>query len=67
MGFTLDDIAEYLDLYDAEPAQSQQMQHILKKVDASIANLNQKMVDLQSTLDELKAIRARLKATTRKQ
>lgn len=59
LGFTLQDIAEYLSLYDADPEHVTQTKHMLKKVEATIADLQQKRADLDRTLRELKEIRAR--------
>ncbi|MEE9587567.1 MAG: MerR family DNA-binding transcriptional regulator [Hyphomicrobiaceae bacterium] len=67
LGFSLDDIADYLDLYDADPNQSQQIQHLLGKVEGSIAGLEQKLTDLQSTLKELKDIRGKCKTALKAQ
>jgi DNA-binding transcriptional MerR regulator len=58
LGFTLEDIAEYLALYDADPAQVTQTRLLLDKVDAHIADLNSKRADLDRTLEDLKEIRA---------
>jgi DNA-binding transcriptional MerR regulator len=58
LGFTLEDIAEYLALYDADPAQVTQTRLLLAKVEAHIAALSSKRRDITRTLKELKAIRA---------
>lgn len=58
LGFTLEEIAEYLELYDTDPAQEAQTRHLLKKVEAHIASLNTKRADLVRTLRELKQIRS---------
>ena len=58
LGFTLEDIAEYLALYDADPTQVTQTKLLLDRVDAHIADLVAKRADLDRTLDDLKEIRA---------
>jgi DNA-binding transcriptional MerR regulator len=58
LGFTLEDIAEYLSLYDADPTQVTQTKLLLDRVEAHIADLNSKRADLDRTLDDLKEIRA---------
>lgn len=61
LGFTLEDIAEYLSLYDTDPAQVTQTKLLLERVDAHIAGLNTKRADLDRTLADLKEIRAQCK------
>jgi DNA-binding transcriptional MerR regulator len=58
LGFTLEDIAEYLSLYDADPTQVTQTRLLLGRVEAHIADLVAKRADLDRTLDDLKEIRA---------
>lgn len=59
LGFSLEDIGEYLRLYDADPQQEAQTKLLLDKVDLSIAELQSKRADLERTLRELKDMRAR--------
>ena len=67
LGFTLEEIAEYLGLYDADPGQQAQTRMLLGKVEGTIADLQQKRADLDRTLRDLKEIRTKclnhLKAT----
>jgi DNA-binding transcriptional MerR regulator len=58
LGFSLEAIAEYLKLYDADPAQIAQTQMLLEGVDEAIENLQTKRADIDRTLKELKDIRA---------
>jgi DNA-binding transcriptional MerR regulator len=58
LGFSLEDIAEYLSLYDSDPGQVTQTKLLLDKIEAHIADLNSKRTDLERTLAELKEIRA---------
>jgi DNA-binding transcriptional MerR regulator len=58
LGFSLDEIAEYLNLYDAGPSQEPQIRHLLNKVEEAVAELELKRADIDSTIAELSAIRA---------
>lgn len=57
LGFSLEAIATYLKLYDADPAQMAQTQMLLKGVEHAIEDLQAKRADLDRTLRELKEIR----------
>jgi DNA-binding transcriptional MerR regulator len=57
LGFTLEEIAQYLSMYDGDPAQVAQTRHLLAKVDAAVTQLQQKRVDIERTIAELKDIR----------
>ncbi len=57
LGFSLQEIAEYLDLYDRDPGQKLQTRHLLNKVEQAIEDLERKRADIDSTLEELAAIR----------
>ena len=57
LGFSLEAIAEYLKLYDADPAQIAQTQMLLGRVDQAIDDLLAKRADLDRTLKDLKDIR----------
>lgn len=59
LGFTLEDIAEYLALYDVDPSQRVQTEALIGKVDAAIADLNRKRADLDRSLRDLKELRAK--------
>ena len=59
LGFSLEDISEYLTLYDADPSQTAQTELLLSKVEDAISGLNKKRTDLDRTLKELKEIRTR--------
>jgi len=58
LGFSLEVIAEYLELYDADPAQVAQTQMLLARAEQAIEDLQAKRADLDRTLKELKDIRA---------
>lgn len=57
LGFSLEEIAEYLDLYDQDP--DTQTRHLLDKVDGSIEDLERRLSDLERTIGELNDIRVR--------
>jgi DNA-binding transcriptional MerR regulator len=59
LGFSLEEIAQYLKLYDADPAQITQTQMLLGHVERAIEDLQVKRADLDRTLRELRVIRAR--------
>jgi len=59
LGFSLEAIAEYLKLYDADPAHIAQTQMLLSGVEQAIEDLQAKRADLDRTLKELKDIRAK--------
>jgi DNA-binding transcriptional MerR regulator len=57
LGFSLDEVAEYLNLYDADPNHIAQTRLLLQKVEIAITDLEQKRQDIEKTLGELKEIR----------
>ncbi len=57
LGFSLRDVREYLDLYDADPTQRTQLRALLAKVERRVAELVRQREDLEITLRELKEIR----------
>jgi len=57
LGFSLTDIGEYLDLYDADPTQNDQILLLLDKVNSRIEELKSQKVDLDDTLKELTSVR----------
>ncbi len=59
LGFTLEDIAEYLTLYDADPGQLAQTKMLVAKVEAMMEDLNKKRADIDRTLRDLKELRAK--------
>ncbi len=57
LGFTLTDIGEYLDLYDADPTQQDQIALLLEKVNVRIQELEAQKTDLEVSLTELSNVR----------
>ena len=58
LGFSLDEIARYLMLYDTDPSQNAQTQHLPTRIEVAIDDLQEKRADIERTLKELKEIRA---------
>jgi DNA-binding transcriptional MerR regulator len=58
LGFSLEEVAQYLKLYDADPAQITQTQMLLSHVERAIDDLQTKRTDIDRTLKELKEIRS---------
>ncbi len=54
LGFSLADIREFLDLYDADSTKGQQMAMTLDRTRARIAELEQQLEDITITLAELR-------------
>lgn len=57
LGFSLKDIADYLQLYDAEGGLTAQDSLLLQKVDKRLATLERKRADVEATISELREIR----------
>ena len=66
LGFTVDDVSDYLSLYDSDPAQLTQTRHLLDKVTAAIGDLETKRGDIERSLADLNEIRARCEAHLKK-
>jgi DNA-binding transcriptional MerR regulator len=58
LGFSLRDIKEFLDLYDADPAHAEQLRLLLGKVRSRLALLDEQRAALDETLVELRRIEA---------
>lgn len=56
LGFSLAEVSDYLDLYDADPGQVEQMKLLLALVRDRIGLLEAQRRDIDQTLDELKTI-----------
>jgi DNA-binding transcriptional MerR regulator len=62
LGFSLAEVREYLDLYDADPTQREQTRLLRDKVTARIAALEAQRADLEQALAELRGIAAQADA-----
>lgn len=58
LGFSLNEIGEYLNLYDADPQQEGQIRHLLDQVRKRLAQLEQQRADINDTVEELREIEA---------
>jgi DNA-binding transcriptional MerR regulator len=58
LGFTLREIREYLDLYNADPTQAKQLRLLLKAVRSRILQLEDQRVALDEALGELREVEA---------
>lgn len=56
LGFSLEDIADFLELYGTDPEHADQMRLLRGKARARIVELEEKLRDLQDTLAELRQI-----------
>lgn len=54
LGFSLSEIREFLDLYDAESGNRRQMELTLERTNKRIADLEQQLQDITLTLSELR-------------
>ncbi len=59
LGFTVEDVGDYLALYDADPGQMAQTRLLLEKIEAAIRDLETKRDDIARGLSELDEIRGR--------
>jgi DNA-binding transcriptional MerR regulator len=66
LGFSLGEVAEIIDLYEAEPGEVGQLEFFLRKIAERRRLLEQQREDIEVTLEELEAVEAnchrRLKA-----
>lgn len=62
LGFSLAEIKEWLDLYDADPMQVAQTRHLARRIEARLRQLEQQHRDLEATLADLRAIKAQVDA-----
>lgn len=56
LGFSLEDIKEYIDLYDADRSRTEQLAHLMLVGRRRISELEQQLEDVQTTLQELRVI-----------
>lgn len=59
LGFTVEDVGEYLSLYDADPGHLAQTQHLLDKVKLAVTDLETKRDDISRALADLADIQLR--------
>ncbi|MFT3730926.1 MAG: MerR family DNA-binding transcriptional regulator [Hyphomicrobium sp.] len=66
LGFTVEDVSEYLSLYDSDPGQLAQTRLLLDKVTTAVGELETKRRDIERSLTDLNEIRARCEAHLKK-
>jgi len=66
LGFTVEDVADYLALYDSDPGQIAQTQLLLDKVAAALEDLKTKRRDIDRAIADLAEIKARCEAHLRR-
>lgn len=59
LGFSVEDVGDYLALYDADPGQIAQTRLLLDKVMAAISDLDKKRADIDAALADLRDIAGR--------
>lgn len=62
LGFSIGEIREIVDLYDAAPGEAGQLRFFLGKIAERRAALERQRADIAETLDELAAVEARCRA-----
>jgi DNA-binding transcriptional MerR regulator len=62
LGFSLDQIATIVDMYDAEPGEDGQLVYLLDQITTRRAELEQRRRDIDETLHELSEVEARCRA-----
>ena len=60
LGFSLAEIGEFLDLYDVDADQIEQMRYALVRVQARVGALEAQRRDLDQTVDELRALEGQI-------
>ena len=58
LGFSLREIKEFLDLYDADPTQLEQMQHLVAQIRVRLRQLERQSAALHTTIEELTTMEA---------
>ena len=59
LGFSLDEIAKIVDMYDAEPGEEGQLVYLLDQITHRRAELEQRRQDIEETLQDLAEVEAR--------
>lgn len=62
LGFSLAEVREIVDLYDAESGEAGQLEHFLGKIEERRSELRQKQQDIKETLDDLAVSERRCRA-----
>ena len=62
LGFSLDEIAKIVDMYDAEPGEEGQLVYLLDQITHRRTELEQRRLDIEETLQDLAEVEARCHA-----
>jgi DNA-binding transcriptional MerR regulator len=62
LGFSLDEIATIVNMYDAEPGEAGQLRYLLEQIDVRRADLEQRRSDIEQTLADLAEVERRCRA-----
>jgi DNA-binding transcriptional MerR regulator len=62
LGFSLDEIAKIVDMYDAEPGEEGQLVYLLDQITHRRAELEQRRRDIEETLADLSEVETRCRA-----
>jgi DNA-binding transcriptional MerR regulator len=62
LGFSLAEIREWLDLYDADPLQIAQTRHLARRIETRLHRLELQQRDLEVAIAELRDIKAQIEA-----
>lgn len=63
LGFSLEEIKEFLDLYNVDPSQQEQMRVLLARIRERLDALAQQRQDLDATVSELKEMETQVVST----
>src|SRR3990170_335927 len=66
LGFSLDEIATIVDMYDAEPGEAGQLRYLLEQIDLRRTELEQRRKDIDETLADLTEVERRCRADLRR-
>ena len=61
LGFSLNDIKTYLDLYDVDPTHKKQSKNALKAITQRLAQLEEQKKEILLTIEELKSLKNDIK------
>lgn len=67
LGFSLNEISDYLELYDADQTQATQTQHLLERVNTRLTMLKAQKTDLEIAITELEEMQNYAMAQLKKQ
>lgn len=55
-GFALEDLRQWLELYDHDPSQKAQMQNLIERSDTRLIDLKERKIELEEAISELQDI-----------